>query len=409
MFSNPNENDYVMIETRLFFYRSYMKRKGILLLIIIYISFIALGLPDALLGSSWNLVRVDLSTSLGTLGIMTVIVYIMSILSTFNAPRLLRFLQTRKIVFVSIVFTGISLIVMSRVDTFYQMLFFAIPLGMGAGAIDVSLNHYLAVNYKAQHMNYLHSFYGIGVTLGPTIMAFTLRENSWRLGYVIVGSILLVISVIILFSFPMWKNETEEEREDQHTHITLKEILKTKGSVLSILIFLFYVHIESLGGVWIASYFFIEKNVSYATAALFTTAFFLMFTLGRLLSGVLSIKVNPNTLIKIGEVFMLCAGLLMLIQTSSLWFYFAIVGLFGLGAAPIYPNMMFMNSKNFEKRKLSKMMSLQMAIGYMGFGLLTPLAGLIFDLTTISIYPYFIIGVGVILIFLTRMFMKKIA
>ncbi|MBU1093533.1 MAG: MFS transporter [Firmicutes bacterium] len=386
-----------------------MKRKGILLLIIIYISFIALGLPDALLGSSWNLVRVDLSTSLGTLGIMTVIVYIMSILSTFNAPRLLRFLQTRKIVFVSIVFTGISLIVMSRVDTFYQMLFFAIPLGMGAGAIDVSLNHYLAVNYKAQHMNYLHSFYGIGVTLGPTIMAFTLRENSWRLGYVIVGSILLVISVIILFSFPMWKNETEEEREDQHTHITLKEILKTKGSVLSILIFLFYVHIESLGGVWIASYFFIEKNVSYATAALFTTAFFLMFTLGRLLSGVLSIKVNPNTLIKIGEVFMLCAGLLMLIQTSSLWFYFAIVGLFGLGAAPIYPNMMFMNSKNFEKRKLSKMMSLQMAIGYMGFGLLTPLAGLIFDLTTISIYPYFIIGVGVILIFLTRMFMKKIA
>ena len=384
-----------------------MKHRRLILLIIIYLAFIALGLPDALLGSSWNLVRTDLNTSLGTLGIMTFIVYIMSILSTFNAPRFLRFLETKKIVLISIVFTGISLIVMSRVDQFYQMLFFAIPLGMGAGAIDVSLNHYLAVNYKAHHMNYLHSFYGIGVTLGPTIMAYTLKQNSWRLGYVIVGAILLIIAVVILFSFPLWKNETQEDRDDQHTHITIKEILKTKGAKESILIFLFYVHIESLGGVWIASYFFIEKGVSYATAALFTTTFFLMFTIGRLLSGMLSIKVNPNTLIKIGEVLMLCAGLLMLIHTNTIWIYFGIIGLFGLGAAPIFPNMMFMNSKNFEKRKLSKIMSLQMAIGYMGFGLLTPLAGLVFDLTTISIYPYFIIFIAMILILITQIFMKK--
>ncbi len=384
-----------------------MKHRRLILLIIIYLAFIALGLPDALLGSSWNLVRTDLNTSLGTLGIMTFIVYIMSILSTFNAPRFLRFLETKKIVLISIVFTGISLIVMSRVDQFYQMLFFAIPLGMGAGAIDVSLNHYLAVNYKAHHMNYLHSFYGIGVTLGPTIMAYTLKQNSWRLGYVIVGAILLIIAVVILFSFPLWKNETQEDRDDQHTHITIKEILKTKGAKESILIFLFYVHIESLGGVWIASYFFIEKGVSYATAALFTTTFFLMFTIGRLLSGMLSVKVNPNTLIKIGEVLMLCSGLLMLIHTDTIWIYFGIIGLFGLGAAPIFPNMMFMNSKNFEKRKLSKIMSLQMAIGYMGFGLLTPLAGLVFDLTTISIYPYFIIFIAMILILITQIFMKK--
>jgi len=385
-----------------------MKRKGLFLLIIIYFAFIALGLPDALLGSSWNLVRLDLNTSLGTLGIMTFIVYIMSILSTFNSPRLLRYLETKKIVIISIFFTGIALIVISQVSQFYQMLFLAIPLGIGAGAIDVSLNHYLAVNYKAQHMNYLHSFYGIGITLGPTIMAYTLKQNSWRMGYVIVGSILLVIALLVLLSFPLWKKETKEEREDQHTHITLKEILKTKGAIESILIFLFYVHIESLGGVWIASYFFIEKGVSYATAALFTTTFFLMFTIGRILSGVLSIKVNPNHLIRVGEVLMLASGLLLFIQTDSIWIYFVIIGLFGLGAAPIYPNMMFMNSKNFDKRKLSKIMSLQMAIGYMGFGILTPLAGLVFDLTTIKLYPYFIVSVAVIVICFTMLFNRKI-
>lgn len=384
-----------------------MKYRYIVLLAIIYIAFIALGLPDALLGSSWSLVRMELGTSLGTLGIMTFIVYLMSILSTYNAPRLLKYLETKKIVLISIMFTGISLIVMSRVDYFYQMLFFAIPLGMGAGAIDVSLNHYLAVNYKAQHMNYLHSFYGVGVTLGPTIMAYTLSQNSWRLGYVIVGSILLGISMIMLFSFPLWKIESKSEREDQHNHITLKEILKTKGAVESILIFLFYVHFESLGGVWIASFFFIERGVNYATAALFTTTFYLMFTIGRLLSGVLSTKIKPTMLIRIGEILMLIAGFLMLIDFNALWMYFIVVGVLGLGAAPIYPNMMFMNSEHFEKRKLSKIMSLQMAIGYMGFGLLTPLAGMIFDFTSISIYPLFMIGVASLLMMVTYRFNKK--
>jgi len=384
-----------------------MKFKYLALLAVIYIAFIALGLPDALLGASWSLVRMELGTSLGTLGIMTFIVYLMSILSTYNAPRLLKYLETKKIVLFSIMFTGLSLVLMSRVDYFYQLLFFAIPLGMGAGAIDVSLNHYLAVNYKAHHMNYLHSFYGVGVTLGPTIMSYTLSQNSWRLGYVIVGSILLGISVIMLFSFPLWKMESREERDDQHNHITLKEILKTKGAVESILIFLFYVHFESLGGVWIASYFFIERGVNYATAALFTTAFYLMFTIGRLLSGFLSMKIKPTVLIKVGEMLMLTAGILMLIEFDALWVYFIVVGILGLGAAPIYPNMMFMNSMHFEKRKLSKIMSLQMAIGYMGFGLLTPLAGMIFDLTTIAIYPIFLVGVSTVLIYITYRFNQK--
>ncbi|MDX9692431.1 MAG: MFS transporter, partial [Acholeplasmataceae bacterium] len=148
-----------------------MKKKAILLLIVIYISFIALGLPDALLGSAWNYIRSDLKVSLGTLGIMTFIVYLMSIIATYNAPRLLRFFETKKITFISVFLTGVALVIMSQVTSFYQMLFFALPLGMGAGAIDVSLNHYLAKNYQARHMSYLHSFYGIGVTVGPTIMA----------------------------------------------------------------------------------------------------------------------------------------------------------------------------------------------------------------------------------------------
>jgi fucose permease len=384
-----------------------MKLKFIILLAVIYIAFIALGLPDALLGSGWNMIRDDLSTSLGTLGFMTVTVYIFSILSTFNAPRLLRWFETKRIVFFSILFTGIALIAISRITNFYQMLFFALPLGVGAGAIDVSLNHYLATNYKASHMNYLHSFYGIGVTMGPSIMAYALNLNTWRLGYVIVGSMLIGISLIVLLSFQLWKKETQAERDTDHAHVHLKDILKTKGAIPSVLIFLIYVHMESLGGVWIASYFYITKSLSYAQAALFTTTFYLALTIGRLTSGFVSHRLSPKTLIQIGITLISISGLLMLFEYPFIWIYPMVVFLFGFGCAPIFPNMMFLNSKNFDQKKLSKIMSLQMGVGYMGFGILTPLAGMMFDLTDISIFPIIMIIMSSILfILLTRYFQQ---
>lgn len=384
-----------------------MKLKFIILLAVIYIAFIALGLPDALLGSGWNMIRDDLSTSLGTLGFMTVTVYIFSILSTFNAPRLLRWFETKRIVFFSILFTGIALIAISRITNFYQMLFFALPLGVGAGAIDVSLNHYLATNYKASHMNYLHSFYGIGVTMGPSIMAYALNLNTWRLGYVIVGSMLIGISLIVLLSFQLWKKETQAERDTDHAHVHLKDILKTKGAIPSVLIFLIYVHMESLGGVWIASYFYITKSLSYAQAALFTTTFYLALTIGRLTSGFVSHRLSPKTLIQIGITLISISGLLMLFEYPFIWIYPMVVFLFGFGCAPIFPNMMFLNSKNFDQKKLSKIMSLQMGVGYMGFGILTPLAGMMFDLTDISIFPIIMIIMSSILFILLMRYFQQ--
>lgn len=377
-----------------------------ILLSVIYISFIALGLPDALLGSAWNLVRDDLNVSLGTLGLMTIVIYIMSIISTYNAPRLLKLLQTKWITFVSITFTGLALIALSQVTAFYQMLFFAIPLGIGAGAIDVSLNHYLAKNYKASHMNYLHSFYGIGVTLGPSIMASTLRNNSWRNGYIIVGSILLIIAFLVLISFKLWRKETTEEKV-HHEHIKLKDALKIKKAINSLLIFLVYVHIESLLGAWIASYIYLEKGVTYAVAALFTTTYYLGLTLGRLISGFVSKSVTPVKLIIIGIGIMLTGGTLLLFKFNNYYFYFIIIGLIGLGSGPIFPNMMFINNHNFAEKHLSKIISLQMVIGYMGFGILTPLAGLLFDRISISLYPYVLIFSLSVLTFLTYRYLRS--
>ncbi|MDD3712325.1 MAG: MFS transporter, partial [Candidatus Izemoplasmatales bacterium] len=223
--------------------------------------------------------------------------------------------------------------------------------------------------------------------------------ESWRNGYIIVGSILLFIALLVLLSLKLWRKETPEEKV-HHEHILLKDALKIKKAINSLLIFLLYVHVESLLGAWIASYIYLSKGVSYAVAALFTTTYYLGLTLGRLLSGFLSKYLSSIKLIIIGISLMLTGAILLIFKFNSYYYYFIVIGLIGLGSGPIFPNMMFLNNHNFSEKHLSKMISLQMVIGYMGFGLLTPLAGLLFDRISISLYPYVLLFSLSILTFL---------
>ncbi|TVP94596.1 MAG: MFS transporter [Acholeplasmatales bacterium] len=383
-----------------------MKRSAWFLLFVIYMAFIALGFPDALLGSSWNLVRIDLDVALGGLGLMTLTTYVMSTLTTFNAPRLLRVLSTKVIVFFGMLIIAVALIMISLVDHYYQILFFAIPLGLGGAAIDVSLNHYLAAHYKATHMNFLHSFYGVGVTLGPTVMAVALERGAWRLGYLWVGVILMVMAGLMLLSFPLWKEEAVDDRSDRHAPLSLKTMFKTPGARVSVAVFLTIVFLESLGGLWMASYMYETRGVDYVTAALFTSTFYFALTLGRFGSGFLAFKIRSEGLIVGGEVLILLAGILLFALNGGLIVSLISVALYGLGCAPVFPNLMFLNSERFEPKHLSKIMSLQMAIGYMGFGILTPLAGLWFDRISLHHFPVFVVlGAGVLLV-LTHQFFQ---
>ena len=349
--------------------------------------FIGLGLPDALLGSSWNLVRSDLNVPLGYIGFTTFIAFVFTILSTYFAPALLSRFQTRQIVFLSLLLTGTALICMSFSNHYIVFILFAIPLGTGAGAIDFSVNHYVAVHYKASHMNFLHSFYGLGVLIGPMVMAVTLRDNQWRLGYQIVGGILIIIVCMTLLSTKLWFKETREQREENHPTLPIKDIIRTKGVVLSVLIFLIYVHIESLFGLLIASYFYLVKSISYSEAAIFTLVYYIGLASGRFLSGLMANRVAPNRLIVFGVGLIAFATTGLLFRFASIQIYIALILLVGLGSGPIYPNMMHMNDKNFEKKKMSRIMSVQMTIAYISFGVLTPMMGFVFQWTTIKIFP----------------------
>ena len=364
-----------------------MKRRSVILLGVIFLIFIGLGLPDALLGSSWNLVRVSFDVPLGYIGFTTVIAFVFTILSTYFAPFFLSKFQTRQIVFVSLLLTGSALIGMSLSYNYFLFILFAVPLGIGAGAIDFSINHYVTIHYKASHMNFLHSFYGVGVLIGPMVMALILRQEVWRLGYEIIGGILVFIVLVTFASRSLWFKESGEHREEHHSGVSIKEALKTKGVILSILIFLFYVHIESLFGILIASYYFVVRNVSYSEAAIATLVYYIGLTAGRFISGLVSEKISPNRLIMIGVGLMFLASFGMLFEYSNNQVYIALILIVGLGSGPVFPNMIHMNDKNFDSKKMSKIMSLQMTIAYISFGVLTPFMGFVFQWTSIELFP----------------------
>ena len=356
------------------------------LLLIIYLTYASLGLPDSLLSSGWNLIRSDLNVELGALGFMTFLGYFSSAISAYLSPKIMKILQTKWITFITISVIGTSLIIMSQVQAFYQLLFFAFPLGFSGGALNVSLNNFLASNYQASHMNYLHSFYGLGVTVAPTIMAYTLSLGSWRLAYIIVGLTLLMIALMVLLTIKWW-DEPSKENKDNKIQTSASQVLKSPKVINSIIIFFIYVHVESLFAVWIPSYMFITKQVSLSTAALFPTIFYVTLTSGRMLSGIFANRLKSSRLVAIGVVLTLIAILLLNVSPNNIIVYFIITGILGFGTSPIYPSMMALNRDKFGKEMLARVISLQLLIGNMGGGLLTPIMGQIFQRTSITFLP----------------------
>lgn len=377
-----------------------------LLLLIIYLTYASLGLPDSLLSSGWNLIRSDLNVELGALGFMTFLGYFSSAISAYLSPKIMKLLQTKWITLITISVIGTSLILMSQVQEFYQLLFFAFPLGFSGGALNVSLNNFLASNYQASHMNYLHSFYGLGVTVAPTIMAYTLSLGSWRLAYIIIGVTLLVIALMVLLTLKWWDEPSKESLEVK-TQSSATAVLKSPKVINSIIIFFVYVHVESLFAVWIPSYMYITKQVNLSTAALFPTIFYISLTSGRMLSGIFANRLKSARLIALGVVLTSAAVIALNFSTNNTIIYFIIAGVLGLGTSPIYPSMMALNREKFGKEMLARVISLQLLIGNMGGGLLTPIIGQIFQRTSITYLPLILSFASIVLMIATYFYLRK--
>ena len=380
-----------------------------LLLIVIFIDFIGLGIPDSLFGAAWPAINSDFGLPISAANAVTVTMTMCSIISSLMSSKLTEKFSTSKIAAVSTALTAVGLFGFSISKNIYMMFFFTLFLGFGAGAIDAVLNNYVAVHYRASHMNFLHCFYGIGVTLSPYLMSLALKNRSWQSGYHLAFIIQLVISIIAFASLPLWqKNGRLSESSDEKSEkSSFAELIKLPGIKSTWLVFFGSCALEYVGGTWSSSFLVNSRGITVDRAALFVTVYYGGIAFGRFLSGIFSSKLKPQQIISIGTILIIPA--IVLVSQPFIPNLIA-VGMFliGLGNGPLYPNMVHLTPIRFGAQRSQAVMGSQMAAAYIGILSMPTLTGFLAQKFSIDIFPYCLaVLYGIMLISLIATNMAK--
>ena len=366
-----------------------------LLLAIIYLAFISLGLPDALLGSAWPIMYQEFSVPVSYMGIISMIIAAGTVISSLMSDRLTKKLGTGKVTAISVLITAVALFGFSISSSMWMLCLWAIPYGLGAGSVDASLNNYVALHYASRHMSWLHCMWGIGASLGPSIMGFALSHGqTWNMGYRYIALLQIVLTTMLFISLPLWKKNNavtssgDETPSSDHV-LSLREIIHLSGAKEIMIAFFCYSAIEQTTGQWGSSYLVLHKGLTEETAATFAGLFYIGITIGRALSGFITMKLNDTQMIRLGEGIVLlgCIALILpLGPTVSLCGFILI----GLGCAPIYPSIIHSTPANFGADKSQAVIGVQMAAAYVGTTLMPPLFGIIANKISIALLPVYV-------------------
>lgn len=370
-----------------------------LLLVIIYVAFISLGLPDSILGSAWPSMYGELNVPFSYAGIVSMIIAAGTIVSSFFSEKLIKRLGTGRVTTLSVALTAIALFGFSFSHSYIMLCLWAVPYGLGGGCVDAALNNYVALHYKSRHMSWLHCFWGIGATLGPYIMGICLANGfRWNSGYRAIGSFQVVLVICLLFSLPLWKSgRPSDDLKSQETQsLKLRDTLGLPGAKAILLSFLCYCALESTTGLWASSYLVLYRGLSAMVAAKWASLFYLGITAGRFLSGFVTEKFGDRNMVRIGQGIALLGTISLLLPFGSA---FALIGLIliGLGCAPIYPCLLHETPENFGPERSQSVMGMQMASAYVGTTLMPPAFGWIAEHIHIGLYPLFLMMFVVIM------------
>ncbi|GHU30491.1 MFS transporter [Spirochaetia bacterium] len=361
-----------------------------MLLIIIYVSFISLGLPDSLLGSAWPSMYEFLSAPMHYAGYASMIIAGGTVISSVFSEKVIRRLGTGRVTFISVFMTAIALIGFSFSRNFIFLCFCAIPLGCGAGSVDAALNNYVALHYKAKHMSFLHCFWGIGASCGPLIMAFFLgKTGSWQWGYRTIALIQMGLVAVLFFAIPLWRKGTTEIVHKKSPSFSI--LFKIPGLKPALFTFFCYCTIETITGLWGSSYLVTVRNIAPEHAARWIALYYIGITGGRFISGFLTVRLNGRRMVRIGQLF-IAIGVVLLCSPLYVPGFFII----GLGCAPIFPSLLHETPRNFGEEYSQSIMGLQMASAYIGTALMPPLFGKLASFTGFSILP-FVLGIVLII------------
>ncbi len=383
-----------------------------LLLAIIYISFISLGLPDAVLGSAWPLISEEFGVPISNMGIVTIIISAGTVVSSLNSGKIINKFGVHKVTTISVMLTAISLFGFSTSPSFLVLCLWAIPYGLGAGSVDTALNNFVAVNFESKHMSWLHCMWGIGATLGPYIMGMALTNNfSFRVGYIILFTIQIVLSVIILISSPIWKTKinlnAEKENKNTNTVLSLTQVFKINGVKQLALAFFCFCAIEQTTGLWASSYLVYNRGIQPEIAAGFSALFYLGITVGRGICGFIAIKYNDTQMIRAGTLIMFI-GVLTLFLPFGQNIAFLGLALIGLGSAPVFPCIIHSTPYNFGAVHSQSVTGVQMASAYTGTLIMPALFGVIGKQISFNLYPVFIAALLTLMFVMYEFMLKKV-
>lgn len=379
-----------------------------LLLAIIYMAFISLGLPDSLLGSGWPAMHTDIGVPLSYAGVISMIIAGGTIVSSLMSDFLTKKLNTALVTAISVCMTAVALFGFSVSDTFGALCLWAIPYGLGAGAVDAALNNYVALNYSSRHMSWLHAFWGVGVSVSPYVMSFCLSRNmGWHMGYRSISVLQFVLTAILFLSVPLWK-KGREEVVSETTDVTLKSAVKIKGVPFCLAAFFGFCALETTAGLWASSYMVGARGIDAETAARFTAMFYLGETAGRFLNGLVADRFGDKAMIKTGIYVMLAGCVMILFPTEATAPALCGLVVLGLGAAPVYPCIIHSTPYSFGKENSQALVGIQMASAYTGSTLMPPLFGIIAERISVSLYPWYLLMFAVLMLVMTHTMYKKI-
>ena len=363
---------------------------SLLLLVIIYLSFISLGLPDSLLGSAWPSMYGSLNVPLHYAGFISMIIAGGTVISSVFSERIIKRFGTGIVTAASVFMTAAALTGFSFSKSFFHLCLCAVPLGLGAGSVDAALNNYVALHYKARHMSWLHCFWGIGASTGPIIMSsFLIHKNSWNSGYRTIGIIQFFLVIILCISLPLWKNKKATESSSRHNSLKFTALFHIAGVKHALAAFFCYCTIETTTGLWGASFLVMAKNVPPEFAAQWIALYYMGITIGRFISGFATMKLSNRQMIHLGQLIIGCGIIILVLPLGDIAL---LPGLFmtGLGCAPIFPSLLHETPQNFGKEHSQAIMGIQMASAYIGTTLMPLVFGQLASYAGFYIFPIFI-------------------
>lgn len=381
------------------------------LLIIIYIAFISLGLPDSLLGSAWPVMYKEFNVPLSYAGIITMIIAGGTIISSLMSDRLTRKLGAGLVTAISVMMTAVALFGFSISGSFIALCLWAIPYGLGAGAVDAALNNYVALHFASRHMSWLHCFWGVGAAASPYIMSYYLTGGfGWSAGYRSISIIQGVLTAVLFISLPLWKRNAavSNSNETPTAALGFLQTLNIRGVKFVLVTFFGYCALESTAGLWASSYLVQHRGIDAETAAKFASLFYLGITFGRFLCGFVTEKFGDRRLIRFGIITaiigIVMVGLPVGINTLAL----AGLVVIGLGCAPIYPSIIHSTPSNFGNENSQAIIGIQMASAYVGSTFIPPLFGLIAGYISIGTFPIYLLFFAALMLIMSERLTKVI-